>query len=100
MLPKIDPAQTTAWKELTHHYEEMRHAQMRDLFKKDAERFSKYSLTIGDIIFDYSKNIINEKTLSLLLKLAEECGLKQSIEAMFNGEKINETEDRSVLHIA
>src|SRR6266496_433045 len=100
MLPKIDPVQTTAWKMLQQHYEEMNNVHIKDLFRKDQDRFSKYSLSLGDTVFDYSKNLINEKTLSLFLQLAEECKLKQSIEAMFGGDKINETENRSVLHVA
>jgi len=100
MLPKINPTQTTAWKELQQHYDEMTNVHMRELFKNDNDRFSKYSIDAGDIVFDYSKNIINDRTIQLLLKLADECNLKQSIEAMFGGDKINETEDRSVLHVA
>ena len=68
--------------------------------KHEPDRFSKYSISNRDIVFDYSKNIINEKTIQLLLQLANECKLKDGIDAMFNGEKINETEGRAVLHIA
>lgn len=100
MLPTINPTTTEAWKELQVHFSEMKNEQMRDLFKNDPERFSKFSMCIKDIVFDYSKNIISDKTKSLLLKLAEECKLKDGIEAMFNGDKINETENRSVLHTA
>jgi glucose-6-phosphate isomerase len=100
MLPKINPTQTTAWKELQQHYAEMTNIHMKDLFEKDNDRFSKYSINTGDIVFDYSKNIITDRTIQLLLKLADECKLKQSIEAMFGGDMINETEDRSVLHVA
>jgi len=73
---------------------------MRSLFAGDPARFSKYSLRAGSILFDYSKNIVTEKTMGLLRQLAEQCGLKEAIEAMFSGEKINQTEDRSVLHTA
>jgi glucose-6-phosphate isomerase len=100
MLPKINPATTAAWKALAEHFSEMKNIQMRELFKNDADRFSKYSISSRDIVFDYSKNIINDKTLQLLLQLAQECKLKDGIEAMFNGEKINETEGRAVLHTA
>ena len=73
---------------------------MADLFKKDPTRFNEYSLTLSDILFDYSKNILNKKTVDLLTELANECELPASIRSMFSGEKINVTEDRSVLHVA
>ena len=86
---------------LKRHYEdEMHRVHIKDLFKQDADRFKKFSLQFGDIVFDYSKNIITPKTLQLLLQLAEDCNLKEAIKAIFNGEKINETEGRSVLHTA
>ena len=100
MLPKINPTTTAAWKALREHFSEMKNVQMRELFKADNDRFSKFSASSRDIVFDYSKNIINEKTLQLLLQLATECKLKDGIDAMFNGEKINETENRAVLHTA
>ncbi len=101
MLSKINPTTTQAWLLLKRHYEEeMQRTHMRDLFKKDADRFKKFSLSFEDILFDYSKNIISSKTLQLLLQLANDCKLKEAIDAMFNGEAINETESRSVLHIA
>ena len=92
MLPKINPANTTAWRSLQEHFSEMKNVHMRELFKQDPDRFSKYSISNRDIVFDYSKNIINDKTIQLLLQLANECKLKDGIDAMFNGEKINETE--------
>jgi glucose-6-phosphate isomerase len=100
MLPKINPASTKAWKELQEHFSEMKNTHMRNLFHDDSTRFSKYSLCQDELVFDYSKNIINDKTIKLLLQLAEECRLKDGINAMFNGDLINETEKRSVLHIA
>lgn len=101
MFPKINPTTTQAWLLLRRHFEEeMSRTHMKDLFAKDADRFSRFSLTKEGILFDYSKNIITAKTLQLLLQLAEDCKLKEAIEAMFTGEKINETENRSVLHIA
>eukprot|EP00611_Tribonema_gayanum_P028274 TRINITY_DN7222_c0_g1_i1.p1 TRINITY_DN7222_c0_g1~~TRINITY_DN7222_c0_g1_i1.p1 ORF type:complete len:182 (-),score=5.02 TRINITY_DN7222_c0_g1_i1:368-853(-) len=78
----------------------MNRRHMRDLFAADSDRFKKFSLRLGDILFDYSKNIINQKTLQLLLQLAEDCKLKDAIHEMFAGIKINETEQRSVLHTA
>src|SRR6266487_3397870 len=100
MFPKINPAETNAWKQLKEHHEEMRSGRIKKMFQEDPDRFSKFSATIDDIVFDYSKNMINEKTFELLLQLAEECKVKEAIEAMFNGDKINETENRSVLHVA
>ncbi|HVM88639.1 MAG TPA: glucose-6-phosphate isomerase [Puia sp.] len=101
MLPKISPLETKAWHLLQNHFDnEMKTTHMRSLFQNDAERFYRFSLRLDDILFDYSKNIISEKTMQLLFQLAEECRLKDAVEAMFNGEKINQTENRSVLHIA
>jgi glucose-6-phosphate isomerase len=101
MFPKVTPTQTTAWPQLQAHYNnEIKGQHMRSLFKADPNRFSKYSLQFDTILFDFSKNIITDKTLPLLRQLAEECGVKAGIEAMFSGEKINQTEGRSVLHTA
>jgi glucose-6-phosphate isomerase len=101
MLPRINPTTTQAWFLLKkHHEEEMSRRHMRDLFAADPERFQKFSIRLGDILFDYSKNIINQKTLQLLLQLAEDCDVKQAIHDMFAGIRINETEQRSVLHTA
>ncbi len=101
MLPRINPSDTQAWLLLKKHYkEEMVRMQMRTLFENDSDRFEKLSIQFGDILFDYSKNIINQKTLQLLFLLAEECKLKESIAMMFNGSVINETENRAVLHTA
>ncbi|HMH20973.1 MAG TPA: glucose-6-phosphate isomerase [Puia sp.] len=101
MFPTTDPTQTKAWQQLQDHYKnDMKEAHMRALFVGDPSRFSKYSLKADTILFDYSKNIITDKTLDLLRQLAVQSGLKAAIEAMFSGEKINQTEDRSVLHTA
>jgi glucose-6-phosphate isomerase len=101
MLPKINPSSTQAWLLLKKHQkEEMQRVHMKTLFENDAERFNKFSIRFNDILFDYSKNIITQKTLQLLLLLAEECNVKAAIEAMFSGDIINETEHRSVLHTA
>jgi len=100
MLPKINPTETSAWKNLNQHFSEMKNVHMRELFKADPDRFSKYSVSSHDIVFDYSKNIINDKTIQLLLQLTNECKLNDGINAMFNGDKINETENRAVLHTA
>src|SRR5215210_3981318 len=101
MLPKINPTITQAWLLLKRHYdEEMQRSHLRKLFDNDESRFNRFSLTFNDIIFDYSKNIINNKTLQLLFQLAEDCKVREAIDAMFRGEKINETENRAVLHVA
>src|SRR5258705_8692939 len=101
MLPKINPTNTQAWLLLKKHQsEEMRNITMKRLFSEDPERFNKFSLCLKDIVFDYSKNIITPKTLQLLLQLAGDCEVKTAIDKMFSGDKINETENRSVLHTA
>jgi glucose-6-phosphate isomerase len=100
MLPTINPSATTAWQQLQQHAAEMKMVHMRDLFSNDPERFNKYSFRIGDTLADFSKNIITDKTKELLLRLAEECKLKEGINAMFNGDAINHTEKRAVLHVA
>lgn len=100
MLPTINPTKTKAWKKLQQHAEQIQHVQMRELFEQDNERAKKYSLQQGDIYFDYSKNRITDETLKHLLALASEVKLDEAIAAMFEGDKINQTENRSVLHIA
>lgn len=99
-FPSIDPTSTSAWKQLSKHAEEMQKVQMRTLFANDPARFASFSQTDGDLLFDYSKNIITQETLQLLMDLARECGLPEAIESMFGGEKINQTESRAVLHTA
>ncbi|MDX2047069.1 MAG: glucose-6-phosphate isomerase [Chitinophagaceae bacterium] len=101
MFPKVNPVQTGSWKLLKEHCEnEIKQVHLKDIFNKDPHRFSKFSILYGDILFDYSKNLVTDKTLQLLFQLADECKLKDAISAMFNGEKINLTENRSVLHVA
>lgn len=89
-----------SWKNLQTHFDKVQHQQMRDLFKSDDKRFDKYSLQFNNILVDFSKNRITEETLALLLQLANERELKSAINAMFSGEKINNTEKRAVLHTA
>jgi glucose-6-phosphate isomerase len=100
MLPRINPTQTPAWKKLKEHQAELSQSSMRDLFRQDTERFKKYSLCTKDLVFDYSKNILTDKTLSLLNELAQYCKLPAAIQSMFSGEQINATEQRAVLHTA
>lgn len=100
MFPKIDFTQTQAYQALKSHYQDISQIHLRELFAQSPDRFSEFSIQADDILFDYSKNNINQTTRSLLVNLAQECGLKDAIEALFNGEKINETEDRAVLHTA
>ena len=92
--------QLPAWKALEAHCQEVSGLHMRDLFARDPERFDRFSLRLEDILFDYSKNRITGKTVELLIELARQAGLAEKIVAMFAGEKINNTEDRAVLHVA
>ncbi|MBU1219778.1 glucose-6-phosphate isomerase [Myxococcota bacterium] len=89
-----------SWISLEEHAGEMKNIHMKDLFVKDQDRFKNFSLNLGSILFDYSKHRITEKTIDLLVALAEDTGLSRAIEGMFSGEKINNTEDRAVLHTA
>ena len=100
MLPTVNPATTKAWAALQQHAQQMKEVHLRDLFKEDGQRFQKYSFSINDTLVDFSKNLVTNETVKLLLQLAEECRLKEGIEAMFNGDFINQTEQRSVLHVA
>ncbi|HEX5652984.1 MAG TPA: glucose-6-phosphate isomerase, partial [Chitinophagaceae bacterium] len=100
MLPRINPTTTPAWKELQQHMADCKQLHLRDLFRNDSQRFHNYSIRFGDILFDYSKNILTARTLELLRQLAVECELPKAITAMFNGDKINQTEQRAVLHTA
>jgi len=100
MLPSINPTETTPWQKLTAHLLTMQATQMRELFEEDPQRFEKFSIRYNDILVDYSKNIITEETMSLLMELANEVHLQDAINAMFNGDKINQTEHRAVLHVA
>jgi len=99
MLSKINPTKTKSWQKLQDHFEKMNSVHMRDLFSDD-KRFEKFSGRFENILVDYSKNIITDETKKLLIELANECDLKNSIDKMFSGEKINETENRAVLHTA
>ena len=96
MLPKINPTQTKAWQELNAHFAQ-NDFELRSLFQYNSERFNQFSVKREDYLFDFSKNLIDERTFELLQNLAVECELKTAIEKMFSGDKINETEGRACL---
>jgi glucose-6-phosphate isomerase len=100
MLKRIDPTKTKAWRNLGEHFARMKDVHMKDLFAADPFRFERFSLSFQDILVDYSKNRITPETMKLLFSLAEEVDLRDAIEKMFAGDKINETENRAVLHVA
>ncbi len=89
-----------AWKALQAHYKEVRHLHLRDLFAGDPDRGRRLTAEAAGIYLDYSKNRVTDETLKLLVELAMQCDLRERIEAMFSGEKINTTENRAVLHVA
>ncbi len=89
-----------AWKDLKTHFLEIRDLHLRQLFDTDADRGTRLTVEAAGIYLDYSKNRITDRTLRLLLQLAEESGLRQRIDAMFRGDKVNSTENRAVLHVA
>jgi len=92
--------QKPAWQALQSHYEEIKDEHMRDMFEQDPNRFGRFSLTLNDILFDYSKNRISRKSMDLLLDLARECDVESWRDRMFDGEAINHTEHRAVMHSA
>ncbi len=96
----MNPSQTAAWQQIQSHFEKMQAISMKDLFASDADRAEKFHMQWNDFIIDYSKNIINQETLDLLFNLANEVQLKQAISSYFQGDLINQTENRAVLHTA
>jgi len=92
--------QSAAWQALSAHYAAIKPRHMRQMFQDDPKRFDRFSVRLDSLFFDYSKNRINEETIKLLVALAEQAGLAVNIERMFNGEKINSTEQRAALHTA
>jgi glucose-6-phosphate isomerase len=100
MLKSVPFDQTHAFSLLMKHKVEIANTTIKDLFKNDTERFDKFSIRFEDILLDYSKNIINDKTKAILVALANECELDDAIERMFTGDVINKTENRAVLHVA
>jgi glucose-6-phosphate isomerase len=93
-------AQPSAWDALAAHYRQIRGAHLRELFAKDPKRGERFAVEAAGIYLDYSKNRITDETLALLVRLAEEAGLRARMDAMFAGEKINASERRAVLHVA
>ena len=99
-LQNINPTKTTAWKELTEHFKNVKDLQIKDLFADDNSRKENFSIDFDNIKVDFSKNRITKKTIELLVELANQSELKDAINKQFSGEQINETEGRSVLHTA
>lgn len=99
-LSKINPTTTSAWQKLNQHYAQMQNNSIKELFANDAKRAENFHIQWKDFLIDYSKNNITQETVDLLLELAQEVGLKQAISDYFDGERINQTEDRAVLHTA
>jgi glucose-6-phosphate isomerase len=100
MLPKINPTQTQSWQKLSKHFAAIKDVHLRDLFAEDPDRFKRFHIRLNDILVDYSKNRITDETLNLLFELAHDAGVQKAVKSMFSGEKVNETEDRPVLHTA
>ncbi|MBP8888277.1 MAG: glucose-6-phosphate isomerase, partial [Flavobacterium sp.] len=92
--------ETSAWRKLEAHFNEMQKTSMQELFQQDTERADKFHLKWKEFLIDYSKNSINQETIQLLVELADEVGLKNAIKDYFEGAIINQTENRAVLHTA
>lgn len=99
-LQNTNPTTTKAWEKLQQHFQTMQTASMKEMFSEDASRAAKFHIKWEDFLVDYSKNRINQETINLLLELANEVNLKQAISSYFDGQAINQTENRAVLHTA
>lgn len=99
-MQNINPINTKAWSKLAEHFEDMESVHMRDLFKNDNQRFEKFQITFEQMLVDFSKNRLKQETIDLLIALAHECKLNDAIQSMFDGEPVNQTENRAVLHVA
>ncbi len=99
-LQNINPTKTAAWAKLTNHYNEINNVHLKTLFNSNENRKNEFTINVNEFEFDYSRNRISEKTLEILLELANEVDLKGAMDAYFSGEKINATEKRAVLHTA
>ncbi|MEC4112925.1 glucose-6-phosphate isomerase [Myroides pelagicus] len=100
MLENVNPSKTAAWKKLKEHFKVMEFVQMQDLFASNSKRAEEFHILWDSLLLDFSKNKITSETLNLLLELAEEVKLKEAIDKLICGSKINVTEDRAVLHTA
>jgi glucose-6-phosphate isomerase len=96
----VDVTQSQTWKALEQHKQQIESLEMRDLFGREPDRFQRFSLRLGDLLVDFSKNRITDETLRLLRQLAREAGVEAMRDKMFAGEPINITENRAVLHVA
>ncbi|WP_340066254.1 glucose-6-phosphate isomerase [Ascidiimonas aurantiaca] len=99
-LRNVNPTDTQVWQELCAHFEEIKNLSIKETFAKDPERAHRLTTGWNDFLVDYSKNRVTDKTLELLIKLAESSGLQDAIEKYFSGDVINQTEKRAVLHTA
>jgi glucose-6-phosphate isomerase len=99
-LQNTNPTTTKAWEKLQQHFQSMQTTSMKEMFSEDASRAAKFHIQWEDFLVDYSKNRINQETINLLLELANEINLKQAIASYFDGQAINQTENRAVLHTA
>jgi glucose-6-phosphate isomerase len=99
-LKAINPTETEAWKKLAAHFEQVKNVHMHDLFKADPLRTEKMHIEWNDFLVDFSKNRVTDETISLLLSLAKEVDLADAIQKYFDGDCINQTENRAVLHTA
>ena len=100
VLPSKNPTTTTSWKKLSAHFEDIKNKTILEYFNENQDRFNQFSIEWEDFLVDFSKNRVTAETLDLLEEFANEMGLSQAMDAYFKGEKINQTEDRSVLHTA
>lgn len=99
-LQSTNPSGTQAWQALREHFNEMQYASMKEMFAADPQRAQKFHIRWNDFLLDYSKNIVDKRTMLLLTGLAEETGLSGAIKSYFGGDAINQTENRAVLHTA
>lgn len=100
MFLKKNPTTTSAWNKLESLASEFQNRHLKELFTEDVDRFASYTRKHGNLLFDFSKNLVDQEVLAALNELFTECGVAEGIKAMLDGERVNETEDRAVLHTA